>query len=111
MRTPRASDGGTALHCAAEFNHPRAVRALLDFRRPDGQPVVDATMTKGSPEIYGLTALHLGVANGAVDIVRDLIDFEPGLVDVQASNGFTPLHVAAQNGHAHVAALLIFDRK
>ena len=100
-----ASDGGTALHCAAEFGHHEAVRTLLDFKR-DGKRVVDIMASKTCVEADNITALHLAATAGNGQLVQTLV--EAGCdINAQASDGFGPIHLAAQNGLVDVARSLI----
>lgn len=55
---------------------------------------------------YGNTALHEAAWNGNKDIVKALLGAFC-FVDSINNTGFTPLHLASQNGHAKVAKLLL----
>lgn len=109
----QASDGGTALHCAAEFGHESIVALLLDSRPTaadggDGASghALDVTLCKSCVEAERITALHLATTAGAADVVRRLI--EAGCdVNAQASDGFAPIHLAAQNGMTAAARVLL----
>ena len=58
-----------------------------------------------SPQ-FGNTALHEAAWNGNNDIVKILLS-SYCFVDSINYTGFTPLHLAGQNGHAKVAKTLL----
>lgn len=45
--------------------------------------------------------------DGDVATVRDVLDEAPDLIDTSTSDGWTPLHLAARQGHATVVDLLL----
>jgi len=95
--TAYSADGFTALHLAAFFGRPDAVRFLLD-RGAD----VDAP---GTGWMTG-TPLHSAASSRRSEAVALLLDAgaDP---DARQSGGWTPLHAAARNGDlASVEALL-----
>ena len=53
------------------------------------------------------TPLHGAAYNGCVGCATALLDEGGAFVDVANSRGFTPLHYAAQQGHAEVARILL----
>ena len=55
---------------------------------------------------FGNTALHEAAWIGNKDIVKALLG-SFCFVDSINNTGFTPLHLASQNGHAKVAKLLL----
>jgi ankyrin repeat protein len=92
-----AADGWTALHLAAFFGHPEAVRILLR---------AGADVNARSTNAVRNQPLHAGAAGRSWEVVKLLV--EAG-ADVNATQGggFTPLHAAAQNGDLEIAALLL----
>ena len=95
------TDGGTCLHAAAADGHLEVVKALMEF------PGADALLplTKADD---GSTALHMAAGLGHTEVVRCLAP-RAGRAGLVAVNRFdlTPLGVAAHNGHAQAAAVLV----
>ena len=110
MRLPRAPVESETnaeerpLHLAAAGGHAATVRALL---QQGAHPA--------KTNYLGQTALHLAVNGGdtpeALTTVAELIkpDWRIDL-SAPATDGFTPLHVAASAGHTKMVALLIKAR-
>lgn len=51
--------------------------------------------------------LHFAVRNNALHAVIFLLKWRRGMLTVQDVNGHSPLHLAIQNKHSHIAALLL----
>jgi ankyrin repeat protein len=85
-----SGDGFTALHFAAFFGRPDAVRFLLGRGAE-----VDAF---GRGWMTG-TALHSAVSRAHADLARHLLDAGAN-PNARQSHGWTPLHSAAHNGDA-----------
>ena len=101
----QASDGGTPLHCAAEFGHFAVVEILLKTTK-ELDHTLEINLGKRCVEADNISALHLATTTGNDKIVSMLI--EAGCdVNAQASDGFTPIHLAAQNGAVEAAKLLL----
>jgi ankyrin repeat protein len=92
-------DGFTALHLAAFFGHPEAVRLLLD-RGADPNAVAT------SEQIGPVQPLHSAAAAGGLDSARLLLEHGAD-VNARQGGGFTALHAAAASGHAELARLLL----
>jgi ankyrin repeat protein len=91
----RSHDFEPQLHVAASHGHLETLKLLLEH----GADIDARTPT------LGLTALH-GAAEKGLPGVQTLVEHGAD-VDARAANGYTPLHVAAERGHADVAAYLI----
>lgn len=93
----QSSDQGTALHFAAFFAQPDAVRTLLE-RGADVHTV--------SPTFGNVTPLHSGAAGKSLDVVRALLEAgaDP---NARQSGGFTAIHAAAQDGNADMTRDLL----
>jgi ankyrin repeat protein len=57
-------------------------------------------------KIMNSTALHEAVERGDLEKVQALLKDNPNLVFSKGEYGRTPLHVATQMGHRHIAQLL-----
>ncbi|KAI6608252.1 hypothetical protein MCOR04_000278 [Pyricularia oryzae] len=88
--------GRTALHLAAEQNHPEMVRLLLE-RGADPSAVSDG----------GWTALHNAAQGGHTDVIGLLLQARGVDVNAELNNGMTPLHWAAFNGHEAAVVILL----
>ena len=120
----------TALHIAAHFGHSSIVGELikaphlnLNVRNENGNTplnlavyngraasarlLIDAGADINIPDKYQQTALHMAACNGYNDIVDALIKRPDMNLNVRNENGDTPLNVAADNGRAASARLLI----
>lgn len=92
-----SSDQGTALHFAAFFAQPEAVRLLLE-RGADVHVV--------SPTFGNVTPLHSGAAGKSADVVHALLEAgaDP---NARQSGGFVPIHAAALGGYVEMARDLL----
>lgn len=91
----KAANGNTALMMAA-------------FKR--NRPAVEALLAKGAAlDRPGWTALHYAAASGDEDIVRLLLarGATVDAVSPAASGGYTPMMMAAREGHDGTALILI----
>ena len=92
-------DGFTALHLAAFFSHPEAVRLLLDRG-------ADPSAVATSDQVGPVQPLHSAAAAGGLDSVRLLLEHGAD-VNARQGGGFTALHAAAANGDTELARLLL----
>ena len=96
----RSPDGFTALHYAAFFGSPEAVRALV---AAGADVEARSTNEEFAPEA---TPLHSAVAAGRMDNAQALLE-EGADPNVRQHGGFTPLMQAEQRGDLDLAELLI----
>jgi hypothetical protein len=93
-----SGDGWTALHLAAGFDGPEAVRLLLE--RGADVHAVSRNPQRNQP-------LHAALAlAGDVETIRQLLDAGADVNATQAG-GFAPLHSAASAGRREAAELLL----
>jgi uncharacterized protein len=92
-----AHDGWTALHLAAFFGHPDAVRHLIE----GGADVHTRSHNPTANE-----PLHAAAVRGHDDVVQLLLAHGAD-VNAVAGGGYTPLMLAAAGGHAAVAERLL----
>jgi len=78
--------GKTALCCAIESDHVQVVTAL---------------------ERQQCRAIRLAAQEGQLNLVRELVEREPALVEHKDINGHTPLQLALMNGQIEVANYLV----
>ena len=121
----RDRDGRTLLHRAVLVGDKKAVEILIcvggaNVNTPDenGRTPLDIARLKGHTAIAGLLReaqdasrkkerqLIFAALRGNVGAVRRLIA-EGVNVNAQSRIGFTPLHIAAQEGHTEIVRLLI----
>jgi ankyrin repeat protein len=94
-----SGDGFTALHLAAFFRRPGAVRLLLERG-------ADANAVASNEQIGPVRPLHSAAAAGDVESARLLVE-HGAEVNARQRGGFTALHSAAQNRDQELASLLI----
>lgn len=86
----------TPLHRAAHCGSCDALLALLDY----------GANTKLRDE-GGLAPVHKAALMGRVEALRILLARNPQAVNVEAADGWTPLHFAGHGGHAGAVEVLI----
>lgn len=91
----------TPLHYAAARGHSRVVKALVEL----GADVNAMSEVGGYGHIYSMTPLHHAAGEGHQGVVRVLLDAgaDPDIRGGQ--EGGTPAELAAEAGHARVAAM------
>ena len=95
--TRQSQTGATPLILAAEHGRAAAVELLLEL----GADVF-------RPASNGLCGVHVACKNGHLDIVRQLLDADAGLMDhTTTSGGRSPLMFAASAGHMAIVRLLV----
>ena len=92
--SPRAQahpdrDGSTALHLAATFGHAAVC-----------VPLLAAGAEKEAKDAGGWTPLHRAAQNGKVEVCGNLLAAGADTDGQDNSSGSTPLHAAAEGGHA-----------
>jgi ankyrin repeat protein len=92
--------GFTLLHAAAENGHAGVVSALLETAGVE----LNAAISDG--EFAGDTPLYYAALKNRLDMLKLLIAAGAN-VNKARVNGYTPLHVAAQHGHAGVVSVLL----
>lgn len=80
-----------------EMQH--VVSKLLDKRS-----AIDANIN--ASDARGVTAIMISAARGDLDLVKLCISFEADVNIASKEIGFTPLHIASQNGHSTVVNVL-----
>lgn len=88
----KAPNGNTALMMAAFKHNPAAVRSLLAKGAIVNRP--------------GWTALHFAAASGDDDITAILLA-HAAMIDAEAPAKFTPLMIAAREGHESTVGVLL----
>jgi ankyrin repeat protein len=96
----RFDDGCTPLHKAAQHGHAGVVSVLIETAGVD----LNAAMT--GDDSAGVTPLLLAAQNNRFDVVTLLIAAGAD-VNKAGADGCTPLHRAAQEGHAGVVSEII----
>ncbi|CAL4169351.1 unnamed protein product, partial [Meganyctiphanes norvegica] len=87
----------TALHVAAEYNHPAVVRRLIA-----------AGGYKDQLDNINFTPLFSAAQGGSTDAVRILID-EGADVNIPKYGNYTAIHDAAHNNHIDIVQLLLMN--
>lgn len=118
----KAQNGFTPLYMAAQEGHVDVVRILLSkganqqCTTEDGFTPIDVAVQQGHEKVVaallhhdsrkGYRSLHTAARKDFAKAAKLLLvkDHKP---DVEAPNGFTPLHIAAKYGNLNVAGVLI----
>jgi ankyrin repeat protein len=90
-----------------ELNAPNGNTALMMAAFKHNKPAVLALLAKGAiVNRPGWTALHFAAASGDDDITRILLEHH-AYIDAEAPAKFTPLMIAAREGHESTVQLLL----
>ncbi|GMH37617.1 hypothetical protein BSKO_05490 [Bryopsis sp. KO-2023] len=92
--------GWTALHAAADQGHGDVSRLLLEHGQECGVALGEMR------SVSGWTALHHATRRGGISTVMQMLPFYID-VNLKCEVGWTPLHVAVDNGHRDVVKLLL----
>lgn len=94
------SEKYTALHFAVKNNH---------------FAVVDLLLNRGayinSPDNKNFAPLHWAALNGSENIINCLLKNPNVNIEIESTEGKTPLHLAQEKGHSHVIAVLAERQK
>ena len=92
---------------ALELKAPNGNTALMMASFKHNVPAVKALLAKGAiVNRPGWTALHFAAASGDDEITKILIDHF-AYIDAEAPAKFTPLMIAAREGHESIVGLLL----
>ena len=90
-----------------ELKAPNGNTALMMAAFKHNKPAVLALLAKGAiVNRPGWTALHFSAASGDAEITRILLDHH-AYIDAEAPAKFTPLMIAAREGHESTVQLLL----
>ena len=98
INSARKSDGSTALHLAMQRNNPDYAFILLNQRQIEVNKRNDA----------GATALAFAAANDRSQYIDWLLSINAD-VTLADNSGYTPLIIAAMNGHAEAVEKLLYS--
>ncbi|HUU20210.1 MAG TPA: ankyrin repeat domain-containing protein [Sedimentisphaerales bacterium] len=56
---------------------------------------------------FGVRPIHKAAYEGDLKKVKEIIDRDPNQINVQESEGFTPLHLASSKGHIEIVEFLL----
>ncbi|RHY60764.1 hypothetical protein DYB38_000290, partial [Aphanomyces astaci] len=97
--------GATALHMASQKGFVGIVARLLDYGADPHRPLKAAVVQIWHVEVDLVEFAKLPLI--VLELARFLVDKGGASVDLPCLDGTTPLHVACQEGHAEVVALLL----
>jgi ankyrin repeat protein len=117
----RSKDGRTALHIAATRNDKDTIQLLLNSKADanikdnDGRTPMEHAALDGEYDLVRQLAkiqtvplnLFSAVILGEAERVKELLKEKPELVKSRQGRGWTPLHIAAREGHEETARVLL----
>jgi ankyrin repeat protein len=98
-------DGWTALHLAAFFGHPEALRLLLE--RGASAQAVSQNASGNTPFHSALASDDAGVATGPRRTIASLLLAAGAEIDLPDASEYAPLHLAAHDGDVELVAALL----
>jgi ankyrin repeat protein len=108
--TVLASNGATDLWLACKGGHADVVRYLLNLDTVEiNRPRSDPPLTNLTPDLRGpgTTALWIAAHYGEYEVVQLLLTAKADPSTAATDTGRTPLHAAANRGHAEVISQLV----
>jgi ankyrin repeat protein len=103
--------GLTPLHVAVINGHLGMVHYLLDQGANAEIVTGENVHLDGEPFGSCMTALHLAISYGQVEIVRELVQRCPQLLEIPDGFDSFPIHRAVQQGYVNIVAELLRDRR
>ena len=93
------SDGATIAHLASKFNHLSILEWLYD---------VEGVSSLKQQTYNGATCMHFAVASNSFECLKKLVELVPSLVNIQMSNGVTPIYLAVQENSINLTKFLLY---
>nr|DAD39376.1 TPA_asm: hypothetical protein HUJ06_013699 [Nelumbo nucifera] len=101
VHAPLNKNKNTVLHIAVSTASTKFVRNLITnyMSKEDLK----------QKNFYGCTALHFAAAWGRLDMVKLLLDNNPGLLPIRSDDSSTALTEAIRDNHKHVSSFLYYE--
>ncbi|MED6179824.1 hypothetical protein PIB30_004468 [Stylosanthes scabra] len=101
LRTPLTMNGDIALHIAVAMQHTDFVEKLVQLMSLQDMEIVNAD---------GNTAFSIAVISGNMEIIKSLLNKNPGLVWIRGQKDhMLPIQLACKASHLHIVDFL-FER-